>query len=104
MSYFYAERLAAIESFNLAPAVIDGLINYVDLGIPPGDFLYSMLTNNLRQAVAHADDFNRTRIAEYVTVLYNYIPAQAWGSEENVREWMKMRQDNQEAHHEKETK
>jgi hypothetical protein len=66
----------------------DGLLNYLRYGVPPGHFLQAVLSNDLREACARADDVNIAAIYNYVLVLNNYAPSAAWGSPEKVREWI----------------
>ena len=99
-TYFGQRQLDAIASFNLSSLVVEGLKRYVDHGVPPGDFLYAMLTNNLTETFARADIQNQTRVMDYVTVLYNYIPAEAWGSEDKVEQWMTKRKEENHGRHE----
>lgn len=65
-----------------------GLANYVRFGQPPGNFLLAILTNNLREACARADEENRGALFQYVYVLTNYAPAGCWGDVESVKAWI----------------
>lgn len=67
-----------------------GIVRYVTEGIQPGDFLTSVLRNDLKNAVAHADDDNRRLIPDYVQFFYNNIPGVCWGSPEKVLHWMQL--------------
>jgi hypothetical protein len=67
---------------------------YIDEGIPPGDFLYACLTNDLRTAVSHADDINRWHIYDIVVYLEYHIPNMAWGSTERVKSWLAFHREN----------
>ena len=45
---------------SLVPAhMVDGLVLYVEDGIPPGSFLLAVLENNLAGAAALADEINK---------------------------------------------
>jgi hypothetical protein len=57
-------------------------------GIPPGSFLEAVLTNNLRCAVERADEYNRDNLVNWVTLLYNHVPAACWGSPEKYQQWV----------------
>jgi hypothetical protein len=61
---------------------------YLEDGIEPGGFLYAVLTNDLKMAVAQADHINIRLIPEIVSYCYNCIPAPAWGSVMKVEKWM----------------
>lgn len=43
-----------------------------------------MLENDLKSAVAHADDENLQNLPAYVGYLYNEAPGDCWGSKEKV--------------------
>lgn len=66
---------------------IDGLERYLIDGIPTGSFLYSVLTNDLREACNRADIFNRGMLFQYIQFLYNEAPAESWGTPERVKAW-----------------
>lgn len=66
----------------------EALIRYVDYHCPPGDFLLAVLTNDLGQAVACADEENIIAIVDIYRVCYNYIPMNCWGTWSNVKNWL----------------
>lgn len=57
-------------------------------GIPPGNFLTAVLSNDLMEAFGRADDENSDAMRQWVQFLYNYAPRGGHGSPENVRAWM----------------
>lgn len=67
----------------------DGLLRYVESGIPGGSFLTALLSNNLKETFARADDDNAVKIRQYVQWLYGYAPSGCWGSPERVTAWIK---------------
>lgn len=69
----------------------EGMRRYIEHGILPGSFLRAVLTNDLMEACGQADDINLARLADYARFLYNYAPRGAYGSKENVAEWIKHR-------------
>lgn len=71
-------------------ATMDGLVRYVEKGIPPGGFLESVLSNDLAMACAKADLANRYRLHEIVKFLFNYPPSSCWGAPEKVSRWLAM--------------
>lgn len=74
--------------WSLIPAyMIGGLRRYIEHGIPPGDFLTAVLSNDLRGACERADDENRHRLFQYVQFLYSHAPVGCWGSSSNFRDW-----------------
>lgn len=73
---------------NLIPDyMIGGIDRWIDHGIPPGDFLMAVLCNNLKEAVARADDVNVKLLPAYVSFFYNDAPSECWGSPEKVLAW-----------------
>jgi len=64
-----------------------GVRLWVEHGIEGGDFLMSVVENDLRRACWHADAINRVRLHDIVTFFWNYTPADCWGSPEAVRRW-----------------
>lgn len=67
----------------------DGLMLYFEQGVPLGGFLSSLISNDLKETCARADDINRYRIFDYVQFLYCYAPAPAWGTPEAYEGWIK---------------
>lgn len=66
----------------------DALIDYLRYGLPPGSFLTAVLSNDLYEAVKRADDDNRRALADFVIILANYVPIDAWGSPDDVQAWI----------------
>ena len=54
----------------------------------PGDFLYALLTNNLKEAFNRADDGNLSALPAIVSYMYNHMPAKSQGSKERVEAWL----------------
>lgn len=61
---------------------------YRDNGIPPSDFIYAVLTNNLKEAFARADADNERDMREIVCYVYNNMPSAAWGDPDKVAAWL----------------
>ena len=80
--------VAAAEAYGLPGYMIPSLVSYIMKGVPVGGFLTAVLTNDLKEAVARADDTNAAKIVEYVKFLYNHAPMGCWGSEMHVAEWI----------------
>ena len=66
----------------------DALEGYVLYGRNVGDFLTAVLSNDLRGSVDRADHINQHALPRYVQFLYNYAPANCWGSPQNYRDWL----------------
>jgi len=61
--------------------------NHVDFGYETGNFVYAVLTNNLKEAVGRADLENLQDLHEIVSYCYCQIPSMAWGSVAEVDLW-----------------
>ena len=77
-----------------------GIDRHVKLGVPTGDFLYAVLTNNLKEAIGTADEENMADLAEIVRYCYMEIPGSCWGSPDKVKEWQQMKQEYNSRGHE----
>lgn len=66
----------------------NGLRLYLEEGIPPGTFLRSVLSNDLAESFARADDSSLRGMHGLVLWLYNYAPSPSWGSRERVQQWV----------------
>ena len=64
---------------------------YVLEGRRPGDFLTSVICNDLRNAVGRADDENLSLLKTYVQWFYNVAPGPCWGSAEVMLKWCESR-------------
>jgi len=72
--------------------MVDAVINYFEKGWTPGDFLRSVLENDLVGTFAYADDTNKLYVHKYVQWLWWHAPGRssgAWGSVEAVEEWIR---------------
>lgn len=68
-----------------------GLIQHILNGRPTGHFLTAVLSNDLKEAVARADENNQRVLVQYVIFLHNHAPIGCWGSPENVKNWRDIR-------------
>ena len=75
--------------WHIPARMMGGLQHWIEDGIPPGDFLYSVLCNDLMKACQAADDENLDNLPAYAAYLYNEAPSQCHGSPEKVRAWAK---------------
>lgn len=62
--------------------------NYLETGVKPGGFAYSLLCNDLRFAVTRADEQNLESILEWVEWITFKIPQAAWGRKDIVDRWI----------------
>jgi hypothetical protein len=74
--------------FNIPQHCREGLRRYVEHGVPTGHFLEALLSNDLRETYARADDENGRHVRDYVMWLYNEAPCGCWGSPEKYRDWL----------------
>ncbi len=65
----------------------EGLRLYVEQGVEPGSFLCACIDNDLRMAIAMADDEVAQKIGAVVTWLHNHAPGTCWGSKDNRIAW-----------------
>lgn len=67
----------------------EGINAYVENHRPCGDFLRSIIENNLVSACSHADWNNIRLLPAYANLLYNDFPPGSWGSREAYINWVK---------------
>ena len=61
---------------------------YVNEGIRPGDFLMSVLSNNLWGVMARADENSLYLLRSIYNYIYNDVRGDCWGSPEKVQVWL----------------
>jgi len=66
----------------------NGIDDYVQGHIPPGDFLKAVLENNLMGTVFASDDENLGALLDICRYVWNYTPATCWGSPAKVKAWL----------------
>ena len=79
--------------FHIPDRMMGGLQRWIELGVPPGNFLSAVLTNDLAKACGRADDENIENLPAYIVYLYNEAPSQCWGSVEKVQAWKETKND-----------
>lgn len=76
-------------NYETAPVSVRGTLQrYLENHIPAGSFMNAVLSNDLRESFATADDFNRYELFDIVKWLYNEAPGSCWGSPEKVKMWL----------------
>jgi hypothetical protein len=80
--------------FTISPHMLEAVNRYVRDGDMPGDFLTAVICNDLREAIARADDHNQVNLPAYIAYLHNEAPGQCWGSREKMNAWIKARQNS----------
>jgi hypothetical protein len=66
----------------------DGLIRYVLHHVAVGHFLTAVLSNDLRESFARADETSGPALGKIVAWLYWNAPSPAWGSRAAVKAWL----------------
>jgi hypothetical protein len=80
--------------YDLVPVAYmrDGVERHIEQGAPTGHFLYSMLSNDLFDAVARADTANLAALRDWMLWFHAYAPSRSYGSPTAVAEWREARQ------------
>lgn len=73
---------------NIPPVLMEALEAYVKTGRPQGDFMRSVITNDLGKAVAHADTDSQYALVALAIWLYNRAPSVCWGSNDKYESWI----------------
>lgn len=87
-----AARLVFIRTASLYPSIdeniLDGLERYLTKRVPTGGFLRAVLENNLKEAFQRADEYNAATLRDIVSLCYQGLPSECWGSPERVADWL----------------
>ena len=81
---------------RIKQSTTDTLLRYVNQGIPTGDFLRAVLSNNMFEAFGRADSENYATMGDIVAYIYNELPSGCWGSPDKYKAWLKMKQTERE--------
>lgn len=76
---------------RIPPQTLRSIDFYVRERIPPGDFLYAVLTNDLKGAISFADNENLEALPAIVAYVRNHTPADCQGSPVKVQQWLEDR-------------
>lgn len=79
----------ALDKLNIPFHMHSNIQGYVNRGETTGGFLQAVIENKLVNSLTKADGYNKSKISEYATLLYNYFPEDSWGSEEAYKNWIK---------------
>lgn len=74
--------------FYVPSGTLDAALRYLHEHIPPGDFLRAVICNDLKEAVARADDENLSNLPAIVAFFYNEAPTICWGSMQRMNDWL----------------
>ncbi len=86
------DEAAILQDFGLIRRnIVEGMNRFVLLHQPVGHFLTAVLSNNLREAFARADNENQKTMFQIVSYCHNQIPGNCWGTPEKVKAWVEMK-------------
>lgn len=79
-------RIKAIQK-GVLKTTADQIIYWVAYGIPPGNFVNSVLKNELFQTFSYADSLNIETLKDTISFLYNDCPSGCWGTSYRLEYW-----------------
>ena len=82
------EDLRIAIEYHIPTHMKPGLIAYIEKGQQPGDFLRSVLENDLFRSAMRADPINLQSLSNYAMVLL-HMPVDSWGDKETVNAWIR---------------
>ena len=71
----------------IKPTIRAAIDRFGELGYLPGGFLVAVLSNDLADACARADDENAVTLAAIASYCRDSLPYGSWGSLEKVKAW-----------------
>ncbi len=71
--------MATLRYDRLPQTLRGGVYRYVEYGVLPGDFLTAVISNDLKEACARADDDNRHRLFDIVSMVLQRGPGAVLG-------------------------
>lgn len=77
-----------IRKYSIPEYMHEHVVNYIMEGYLDDNFLEAVLCNNLRDSAMYADENNQKCLFEWVRVLHNVLPCDAWGSKDKVYHWV----------------
>jgi hypothetical protein len=83
------ELKEGFKSCRVAENLQEGLQQYIENHILPGNFLTACLENNLKNALGFASTKTWDYVFSVMNFLYNYAPAFIWGSPVKVKDWIR---------------
>ena len=78
--------------FNIPEHTQGALERYITHGIRPGDFLMSVLTNDLMGAVGRADHENSQCLRDIAAWVYMRAPRNCWGDRDTIHNYCMSKQ------------
>ena len=86
---FNSKTTYTFRGFYIPPRMMYSIELYVKNHIAPGQFLQSVIKNDLFGACARADDENLENLPAYVGFFVNHTPISCHGSQEAFDAWIK---------------
>ena len=83
-------------SFYIPERMMPAIKAYVNEHRLPGHFLQAVISNNLKEATARADEENGANLPAFVAYFYNEAPSPCWGSIDKMKEWVASRNEGDE--------
>lgn len=74
--------------YRMPRRTFESIQRYVQYGVPTGDFLKAVLSNDLFGAFDRADEENWECLGDICRYIYNHIPSNAWRSIEKINNWL----------------
>ena len=83
--------LHSFSLWDVQPAYIQPVRDYLVNGFDPGGFYTAVLANDFMSAMIRSHPGNQTESLKVLSGwIYNTMPTAAWGSYDRVRTWLKM--------------
>ena len=76
------------DTYDIPVNMMADLTAYIEHGVPLGDFLSAVVTNNLKGAVFFADNVNLACLPAYVQYLHWEAPSSCYGSDQKMEDWI----------------
>jgi hypothetical protein len=73
----------------IPPGMMPSILRYVDDGLPVGDFLRAVISNDLMGSVGRGDDINVKNLPAFCAYFHNHAPAECHGSQERYKAWIR---------------
>lgn len=74
---------------RMPPAIVEGINMFVWYGCPAGGFLAAVLSNDLKDSVARADEGSMASLHAICQYVYNAVPSACHGSREKYKAHLK---------------
>ena len=85
------EKMTQQPNYNLIPErIMKSLKDYVNEGTPVGDFLFSVLSNDLFRSIGKADSQMLPLLPLLVSYIFWEVPHSCHGSPERIKEWIQI--------------